>query len=50
MDEREIRYSVDNAFDCIPMQWDAFYLNGLRKNVERNNESGKVENQTLGKH
>jgi hypothetical protein len=24
--------------------------NGLRKNVERNNESGKVENQTLGKH
>jgi hypothetical protein len=24
--KREIRNSMDNAFDCIPMQWNAFYL------------------------
>ena len=36
------------------MQWDAFYLkkkieNGLRKHTDRNNKSGKFENETLGK-
>jgi hypothetical protein len=50
---RETLNSIGSAFNCIPMQLDAFYLNkienGLQKNIDRNNKSGKVENKTLGK-
>jgi hypothetical protein len=34
--KREIRNSVDNAFDCIAMGWDDFYLNKNRKWVTKN--------------
>jgi hypothetical protein len=32
---REIHNSMDNACDFIPMQWDAFYLNGNRKLITK---------------
>jgi hypothetical protein len=35
------------------VQWDAFHLNKnikwVTKNIDRNNKSGNVENETLGK-
>jgi hypothetical protein len=38
-DMREVRNSIDNAFNCIPMQWDGFIQmkieNGLQINIDR---------------
>jgi hypothetical protein len=42
---REIRHWIDNAFDCIPMQWDAFYLNKNRKWVTKETLTETITSQ-----